>query len=46
MIFRDVSVDCTWEEWIHLDSAQRNLYGTVMLENYRDVVSLGKDLSV
>ncbi|CAK7294150.1 Zinc finger protein 8 [Vulpes lagopus] len=37
--FRNVSVNCTWEEWIRLDSAQRNLYETVMLED-RDLASL------
>lgn len=44
MTFKDVSADFTWEEWLRLDSAQGNLYGKVMLENYRDLVSLGKDL--
>lgn len=23
--FKDVSVDCTWEEWMQLDSVQRKL---------------------
>ena len=44
--FKDVSVDFTWEEQVHLDSPQRNLYGKVMLRNYRNLVSLGKDFSL
>ncbi|GAB5566599.1 zinc finger protein 713 [Prionailurus iriomotensis] len=43
--FKDVSADFTWEEWLRLDSAQGNLYEKVMLENYRDLVSLGHRLS-
>ncbi|XP_074055955.1 zinc finger protein 69 homolog [Macrotis lagotis] len=41
-MFKDVAVDFTWEEWGHLAPSQMDLYWEVMLDNYRDLVSLAQ----
>ncbi|XP_068941951.1 zinc finger protein 69 homolog isoform X2 [Petaurus breviceps papuanus] len=43
--FKDMSMSFTQDEWGHFDSAQKGLYRDSMLDNYRNLASLGHPIS-
>lgn len=43
VVFEDVTVNFTLEEWALLDFSQKKLYRDVMGETFRNLASVGKD---
>ncbi|XP_016065115.1 PREDICTED: zinc finger protein 514 [Miniopterus natalensis] len=41
LAFKDVAVEFTWWQWGQLDCTQKDLYRDVMLENFKNLASVG-----